>query len=157
VPGTEIDPAAPRAWSNTSAVAVLVRSRSSKRRIVRALRAGTPALYAALMDPREDLPAVKAVGTPTPGADGVELRIDAPDLSEEEAGTLAAALARILDEAGVRDALITLPPDAPAEPAPAPAHFRAAAEARGGRLTRVAEDAAIRASCARARPNSRAP
>jgi hypothetical protein len=62
-------------------------------------------------------------------AEGVQLRVHASDLSEDEARALAAAIAGMLTDGGVSDALVTVPAGAPRAPAPAPAPVAAAASA----------------------------
>ena len=124
-----IDPAAPAAWARSGATTVLVRSPAGTRRVIRALNAGAERLFAAVVDPDDGWQPMQGVERAVATPAGVELRVHASDLSDAQAQALAEAIADILRAAGVREALVTLPEGAPREPAPAPAHVGAAAEA----------------------------
>jgi hypothetical protein len=115
-----IDPAAPPAWSRSGEMTVLVRSPAGKRRVIRALNAGSERLFSALLEPGDEWQPVKGVERARAAPEGVQLRVHASDLGENEARTLAGAIAGMLTDGGVSDALVTLPAEAPRTPAPAP-------------------------------------
>jgi hypothetical protein len=124
-----IDPAAPAAWSRSGEMTVLVRSPAGTRRVIRALDAGAERLFAAVVDPDDGWQPMQGVERAAATPAGVQLRVHASDLSDAQAQALAETIADILRAAGVSEALVTLPEGAPREPAPAPAHVGAAAEA----------------------------
>ena len=97
--------------------------------MIRALNAGAERLFAAVVDPDDGWQPMQGVERAVATPAGVELRVHASDLSDAQAQALAEAIADMLRAAGVREALVTLPEGAPREPAPAPAHVGAAAEA----------------------------